>query len=154
MSKEVVFYHLTSSPLEKSLPALLFKIYESGKRVLLVCKSEQQMREMNDILWTFSTKRFIPHGSIEDEHVEMQPVLLATDINELRNKPEITILLSDVNIEDNNNFSKYIYMFYGNDLDSEVTKTKNLYNLYRKLGYNTKYWVLDMSGKWAEMNEL
>ena len=149
MSKEVTFYHLTSTPLEKALPTLIAKIYETQGRALVVCKDAQQMRELNDVLWTFSTKKFIPHGSIEDENIEAQPILLATTINELSNNPDTAVVLDDTNIESQTNFKKYIYMFYGNDSDSDVAKVTQLYNSYQNLGYTTKYWTLDINGKWV-----
>ena len=149
MIKEVTFYHLTSTPLEKALPNLVFKIYETQERLLLVCKDSKQLQELNDILWTFSTKKFIPHGSYDEENAHMQPVLLSTSIDEKSNKPKIALLLKNIDIEKNLDFQKYIYMFSGNEKNKDTKEYFDLYDKYQKLGYNTKLWTLDPTGKWV-----
>lgn len=152
MSKDVSFYHLTSIPLEKALPNLVFKIYNSKARCLILCNDDQQMREINDVLWTFSTKKFIPHGSTEENNKSIQPVLVSTSIEELSNNPEVLVILNNENIESNKNFKKYLYMTYGNKDDLNVVSFYNLYKSYTTKGHNTKLWTLDKSGKWIDFN--
>lgn len=151
MTKEVTFYHLTSTPLEKALPSLVFKIYETQDKVLLICKDSQQLQELNDILWTFSTKKFIPHGSYDEEYAHMQPVLLSTSIDEKSNKAKVAVMLRNIDIEKNLDFQKYIYMFSGDKNNQETKGFFDLYDKYQKLGYNTKLWTLDSTGKWVNM---
>jgi DNA polymerase-3 subunit chi len=149
MNKEVSFYHLTSTPVEKALPHLVFKIYNAKARCLIVCKDAKQMNEINDVLWTFSTKKFIPHGSTEEENKSIQPVLVSTSIDELSNNPEVVVILNNQNIESNTNFKKYLYMVYGNKDDFNVIGFYNLYQSYTTKSYKTKLWTLDMDGKWV-----
>ncbi|MCH9753377.1 MAG: DNA polymerase III subunit chi [Alphaproteobacteria bacterium] len=149
MKKEVSFYHLTSTPVEKALPHLVFKIYNTNVRCLIVCKDDQQMREINDVLWSFSTKKFIPHGSTEEDNKSIQPVLVSTSIDELSNNPEVVVILNNQNINSNTNFKNHIYMVYGNKDDSNVSQFYNLYQSYTSKDYNTKLWTLDKAGKWV-----
>ena len=151
MSKEISFYHLTSTPIEKALPHLVFKIYNANAHCLIVCRDTQQMKEINDLLWTFSTKKFIPHGSTEEENKSIQPVLVSTSIDELSNTPEVVVILNNQNIEENTNFKKYIYMAYGNKDDSNLIDFYNSYQSYTNKGYKTKLWTLDMAGKWIPL---
>ena len=149
MSKEITFYHLTSTPLEKALPHLMFKIYESGSRALIVCENEEQMKALDHILWSFSTKKFIPHGTVFEENSEQQPILLSDSLDTLTNNPDIAVILNGCSIESDNNFKKYMYMFYGNKNDKEVISNYSLMNVYKKLGYRVKLWTLDAKGTWV-----
>jgi DNA polymerase-3 subunit chi len=151
MTKDITFYHLTSKPIEKTLPNLAFKIFESGQRALILCKDENQMDELNHILWSFSTKKFIPHGSMKDESPELQPVLLSTNIGDLHNSPEIVIILNEQDIQDNSSFKKYSYMFYGNENDAEVISARKLMKSYSNAGYSVKSWTLDKKENWVKV---
>lgn len=150
MTKDITFYHLTSTPIEKTLPNLAFKIYQTGMKALILCKDAEQMENLNHILWSFSTKKFIPHGSIKDESPELQPILLSTSIGDTQNSPETVIILNSEDIEGNADFKKYAYMFYGNEDDAEVISARKLMNTYKKLGYSVKSWALDAKDNWVK----
>lgn len=150
MTKDITFYHLTSAPIEKTLPNLAFKIYQTGIRALILCKDEKQMDDLNHVLWAFSTKKFIPHGSIKDPSPELQPVLLSTNIEDLHNSPEIVIILNNQGIQSDSNFKKYAYMFYGNESDEEVISARTLMKEYKTLGYSIKSWAQDPKSNWVK----
>jgi len=59
---EISFYQLMTHPLEKVLPKLLEKVYESGLRALVVASSNEQAQSLNASLWTYSPGAFLPHG--------------------------------------------------------------------------------------------
>jgi DNA polymerase III subunit chi len=147
--KEVTFYHITSDPLEKSLAELANKLYEKKERTLIVCNDNAQMHNINNILWSFSTKKFIPHGSIEDDAPEQQPILLSTSPKNLDNNPSTIILLMPISLENAGRFEKYIYMFCGKDADPNVIAMNDLHAQYNSNNhYQIKYWFLDASKKW------
>jgi DNA polymerase III subunit chi len=150
MKKDITFYHLTSKTIEKTLPNLAFKVFESGQRALILCKDEYQMDELNHILWSFSTKKFIPHGSIKDDSPELQPILLSTSIDDLHNSPEIAIILNEQDIQGNSRFKKYSYMFYGNENDAEVISARKLMKSYYNAGHAVKSWILDPKDNWLK----
>ena len=112
------------------------------------------MRNLNGILWSFSTKKFIPHGSTEDNDPEKQPILLSTSTEERYNNPSTILLLTPINVESAGNFNKYIYMFNGNESDSQVLAMNNLYDTYKQSNSSVlKYWFLDASKKWSSRYE-
>ena len=154
-TKEVIFYHITSEPIEKSLADLATKLYEKKEQTLIVCNDEAQMCSINNIFWSFSTKKFVPHGSIEDDSPEEQPILLSTTTQSLNNKPSTIILLSPISVENAGDFGKYIYMFCGNDTDSNVMAMKDLHARYKmRENHEVKYWFLDASKKWVNQNSV
>ncbi len=150
MTKDITFYHLTSAPIEKTLPNLAFKIFQSGQKALILCKDEKQMEDLNHILWAFSTKKFIPHGSMKDPSPELQPVLLSTSIEDLHNSPEVAIILNGQDVQDDTQFKKYAYMFYGNESDEEVLSARKLMQEYITAGYSVKSWTQDAKSNWVK----
>jgi DNA polymerase IIIc chi subunit len=75
---EASFYHLTSSPLKKALPSLLEKAYENNMRSVVICHAEN-IKPLDDDLWTFSPTKFLPHGT---EKPEIQPVFITDKITD------------------------------------------------------------------------
>ena len=98
---EISFYHFTTTPLVVGLPKLIKKIYYAKKNLLVVCKTEEEMNELNRVLWTFASKEFIPHGVASEADAELQPVLFSTEVSRNRNDAEILLSTCD-KIEDLN----------------------------------------------------
>ena len=73
---EVLFYHLTASPLEASLPELLERSLARGWRVVLRCGSEAGLAALDAMLWTYRDDAFLPHGTAGRRHAGAQPVYL------------------------------------------------------------------------------
>lgn len=146
---EVAFYHFTSAPLLKSVPSLLVKIYESKKKVLVLCKNEEELVEFDKYLWSFSTKVFIPHGTVADPHPEKQPVFLSTKIVNT-NKPKVLLSFVDVDDEEMFKFKSVIFVFFGNEKDRGVLHMCHKYKDIRdKENIDAKFWMQDLSsGKW------
>ena len=73
---EVLFYQLTATPLEASLPEMLERSLARGWRVLLRCGSEAGMATLDEMLWTYSDASFLPHGTAATGHAALQPIYL------------------------------------------------------------------------------
>lgn len=73
---EVLFYHLTASPLEATLPELLERSLARGWKVVLRCGSEAGLAAIDALLWTWRDDAFLPHGPAAMGHTALQPVYL------------------------------------------------------------------------------
>src|SRR2546425_799828 len=73
---EVLFYHLQRAPLERVLPDLLERSIGRGWRCAVEA-SEERVRALDDLLWTFSNESFLPHG-VEADDGARQPIVLLT----------------------------------------------------------------------------
>ena len=73
---EIWFYHLTQRPLEAVLPALLEKTLERGVRAVVMASSAERVEALNNLLWTYDDRGFLPHGDDKDGHADRQPVWL------------------------------------------------------------------------------
>jgi DNA polymerase-3 subunit chi len=145
---EVSFYHLSTSTLEKALPRLLDKIYSSGHRVLLMAPSEEKVEELNGLLWSFSTRIFLPHGSIKDPLPEEQPIFL-TASNDNPNNSDILFMINGVTPSNIDNFNRVVYMFDGAD-DNELQEARKRWASYKKNNYQLTYFQQTESGGWEK----
>ncbi|MDO6825680.1 DNA polymerase III subunit chi [Marinobacter sp. 1_MG-2023] len=59
---------LQDTPTARNLHAtkLVNKAWEQGDRVCIVCDTQQQAEELDDLLWNISPDAFIPHSIAED----------------------------------------------------------------------------------------
>jgi DNA polymerase-3 subunit chi len=146
---EVSFYHLSKYPVIKALPKLLEKIYQSNQRCLILCNNEQEMADLNEVLWTYSSRAFLPHGSIKDGNLELQPILLSTNTDNL-NSAQIIIVLSGEVPTNLNEFTRCLDLFYTSGNDETIAQARKRYKLYNEQGYKLTYWTQNDEGGWVK----
>lgn len=142
---EVAFYHLTVTPLEKALPKLVEKIYQSGLRALIVCDSQERMETINSVLWTFSQNAFIPHGYVGDP--ARHPIWLSLSSENI-NQADVVIVLNGTMIP-KDVFSRCMDMFDGNNPDA-VYAARDRYKSYRDMDLKLAYWKQNEKGAWGQ----
>lgn len=79
---EVDFYVLpgdTEQDRERFACRLADKAYRLGHRVFIHTASEQQTRQLDELLWTFQQNSFVPHCIYQDADDIPPPVVLAHD---------------------------------------------------------------------------
>ncbi|MBP9792134.1 MAG: DNA polymerase III subunit chi [Rickettsiales bacterium] len=150
--REVTFYHFTSVPLVKGIPSLLKKIYDTGKNILLLCRDSAELEEFDKLLWSFSTKIFLPHGTAKDQYPEAQPIFLDVKINDI-NKPKILVSFTDVLDQEMEKFESVIFVFFGNNQDQNVSEMYDRFsNIQSDKKIRVKFWFQDLStGKWQQI---
>jgi DNA polymerase-3 subunit chi len=144
----VQFYHLTATPLERALPKLVEKIYGAGHRVLLVDSAQERLDSINQVLWTYSTLTFLPHGSTKEPSPEEQPILLSPVI-ENKNQADILLITDGSVIPDKEQFARVLDIFDGNDKEA-IEKARARWKKYQDEGLNLMYLKQTESGSWEE----
>ena len=148
---EISFYHFTITPLVLGMSKLIKKIYYTKRNLLVLCKDEEEMNELDRTLWTFASREFIPHSKVNEPTPELQPVLLGNSLQDNKNKSEV-LLSSQNNIEnlDSVDFKKRLYAFYGTK--NEVQPMMDFYQEYKTYKNITMiFWKQDMNGKWSNI---
>ncbi len=145
--REISFYKLVTLPIHKAAPKLIDKIYYSKQNLVVIAESESLMKTIDDGLWAYSTKHFIPHGTSADEHPEEQPVYLTTKI-ENPNKAELVMALGKVAL-DSFTANKYLYMFDGNDT-AQLEFAKIKWKEYKQQNHSLTYWQQTIEGSWEK----
>ncbi|MDC0349134.1 DNA polymerase III subunit chi [Alphaproteobacteria bacterium] len=142
---QVRFYQLASVPIGKALPKLLEKIHEQGQRILVLCKSEEEVKTLNVSLWTYHPTSFLPHGTEKEGVPEEQPIWLSTKI-ETVNEPTACVTTLPKSLKEISSFKMVIYFF-------EEAEKKDFIPLWKeaqKIKNDVILWVQDPKGLWVK----
>lgn len=92
------FYQASEGALDKAICSLTERCYQSQQSLVIWVAEEQRQEQLNDLLWTYSQKQFIPHGSRLDPQPAMQPVYISNKI-EVPNSASIVMLTDYAGID-------------------------------------------------------
>lgn len=148
---EVLFYHLTQTPLERTLPDLLEKSLLRGWRVLVKGGNAERLSFLDTTLWTYRDDSFLPHG-VAGEGAERQPIYLTTG-DEEPNNADILFLVDGAAypFEKMNSFDRVCLLFDGNDPDA-VSAARKDWKATTAAKLPAKYWAQE-DGRWTQKAE-
>jgi DNA polymerase-3 subunit chi len=141
------FYQISKSPIDKIIPSLLFKIYSTLKKPMIFIVEAEEVEKYDELFWSFSTNKFLPHGT-ENDSEEYYKYLLITAKNQNINNSEILIAKQEVSDELAQQFKKVIYVFDEDNNSAKIFKAKYESEKLAK-PKNTKFWLQDEKGKWS-----
>lgn len=142
----VLFYHLTRTPLEATLPSLLEKARNAGLQVLVRGASEERLEWLDEALWL--GEGFLPHGRVGGEYDADQPVLLSTGV-EAPNGAECLMVIDGAEVDPGevNGMKKVCVLFDGGD-SAAVSRAREQWKALTDAGCAAEYWSQE-SGSWA-----
>ena len=151
---EVFFYHLTSSPLEQTLPQLLERSLQNKWRILVRSGEEAHVNWLDEKLWGGNSPQFLPHGVSGGAHDVDQPILLTIGPDNT-NAAQALMLVSGAktSADEVTKFKRVSLIFNGND-ESAVQDARSEWKVLTDAGVAAKYWS-QASGRWemkAEKN--
>ncbi|MCW5772291.1 MAG: DNA polymerase III subunit chi [Rhodospirillaceae bacterium] len=135
---DVNFYHLQRSSLESTLPKLLEKILQAGKRAVVMARSEERVAALNALLWTYDPNSFLPHGSRDDGNAPDQPVWL-TAADENPNAATVLVLTDGAETGHLGDYERCLELFDGNDPE-RVAEARRRWTGYKQQGHAVTYW--------------
>ncbi|MCQ8240977.1 DNA polymerase III subunit chi [Rhizosaccharibacter radicis] len=141
---EVGFYHLTRTGPEQALPRLLGRTLEAGKRAVVRCRDEEQVRAIDEALWRAPEPPWLPHGTAALGFPELQPVWITAD-DEQPNGGSFLFLLDDVPVSDPARFERVFVLFDGND-DPALAAARRRWASWRDEGHALTYWRQEAGG--------
>lgn len=149
---EVLFYHLTSRPLEWASPDILEKCLARGLRVTLRAGSRERVEALNGHYWTYRDESFLPHGVAGDGAAESQPIYL-TDGDETPNDPQVLMLVDGAETPPAHMtaFDRVVLMFDGHDPEA-VDRARAQWRAVTEAGLKAIYWAQDDS-RWVKKAE-
>jgi DNA polymerase-3 subunit chi len=144
---EALFYHLQRVPLERVLPDLLERSIGRGWRCA-VQASEERVRALDDLLWTFSEASFLPHG-VEADDGARQPIVLLTHAGN-PNGAAVRFLVDGAPLpEEPGAYERLVVLFDGNDEDAVATAREH-WKIAKDLGLAATYWQQNEQGRWEK----
>jgi DNA polymerase III subunit chi len=146
---EVLFYHLTASPVEQVLPDLLERSVGRGWHVVLRCGSEEGLAFLDAALWTYRDDSFLPHGTAALGHAARHPVYLTTG---LENPNGATVLMlaagARARLSEIAGFTRVCLLFEGADATA-VAAAREDWKAVAAAGHAARYWTQE-AGRWTE----
>ncbi len=150
---EVLFYHLTQTPLEQAVPGILEKCLERGWKVTLRCGSAERAEALNRSLWTYREDSFLPHGMARDGDPARQPIYLTAG-DEVPNGADILFLADGASAapSEMSRFIRTLLMFDGHD-EASVGDARTAWKAVTGAGLKAVYWAQTDAGGWAKKAE-
>lgn len=144
---EIRFYHLRTTALERALPQLLEKILVRGDRAVVLAGSRERVAALDDALWTYDDRSFLPHGTARDGFPEDQPIWLALQ-PENPNGARV-LVLADGAVADVADWAMVLEIFDGNS-EEAVVAARERWKAHKAAGHELTYWKQDDQGKWEK----
>ncbi|MCX7341556.1 MAG: DNA polymerase III subunit chi [Hyphomicrobiales bacterium] len=146
---DLMFYQLLNQKLERALPLLLEKARERGWKAVVEVGNPERQAALDDALWTYSDRSFLPHGIDGDAAAPHQPILITTT-RENRNGAEIRFLVDGARLGDDLlGYSRIALIFDGQDpvaLDAARADWKTA----KTSGLAATFWQQSPDGKWEK----
>lgn len=89
---KISYYKTSNDRLSKAFCMLAEKCYHNNIKLFVFTNNEKSTREFDTVLWTYSKKQFIPHGTIHDLSPEKQPILLGEMFKNLNKSSGMIII--------------------------------------------------------------
>lgn len=114
-----------------------------------MASNDNQLKTVDDFLWTFSTNKIVPHGTMASGFAEEQPVFLTLK-EENPNKADMLVTLGGVEPGFISKFNRILDIFDGND-EGEVASARARWKKYSgDASVKLTYWKQDEKGAWQK----
>lgn len=147
----VYFYHMTQTPLEATLPALLEKSLAAGWRVLVRGTRAAELERLDELLWLRPEDGFLPHGLAGDQRDADQPVLLGIDTPLAGRDALICVDGARVDPAEVSDLTRASLLFDGGDA-AAVDAARAQWRAVTAAGVSAQYWSQE-SGRWEKKAE-
>ncbi|QDH16410.1 DNA polymerase III subunit chi [Swingsia samuiensis] len=141
---DVGFYHLTRTPLDEALPALLGKTLDAGERALVRCPDEASVAQLDEALWNVRDPVWLPHGTEKMGHAPFQPIWLTAN-NDAPNGAKFLFRIDGAGESEFSLFTRVFDLFDGRNSNS-VQRARERWKLLKSMGHTLVYWQQQAHG--------
>ncbi|OYX45690.1 MAG: DNA polymerase III subunit chi [Rhodobacterales bacterium 32-67-9] len=147
-----LFYHLTRSPLEATLPLLLAKSLQAGWHVVVRGTDAARLDWLDQKLWQGGDESFLPHGVAGGRHDADQPILLTTGTG-IPNGAQCLMAVdgAEVTAGDCAGLERVCILFDGND-PAALDQARGQWKALTGAGITAQYWS-EEGGGWQKKAE-
>lgn len=142
------FYHLTDTPLERTLPMLLGKAREAGWRVLVRGQNAALLERLDQVLWQDG---FLPHGMAGGPHDADQPILLGADVPSDGFGCVMSVAGGAVTPAEVGLLERTCILFDGYD-EAALGVARGQWKMLTDAGCKAQYWA-QQDGRWTKKAE-
>ena len=131
-----------------ALPRLLEKVLERGLKVVLKTSSNERLNWLDEILWTYASDSFLPHGKASDGKSSKHPIFLTVE-EKNPNEATVLILVDGCKVKSLNSFDLCLDIFDGEN-ENILEDAKERYQSAIMEGYEVAYWHQNNNGSWQK----
>ena len=135
---EVDFYVLKDTAPQAGMQftcRLAEKIFKDGHQVYINTASEQQLRQLDDLLWSFRQGSFLPHAVYKSDNLETTPILLG-HATEPDGPSDVLVNLAEDIPAFFSRFSRVTELVSGDNEQRDAARTR--YKFYKDRGYTVR----------------
>lgn len=148
---EVFFYHLMHQPLEAALPVLLEKTREKGWKAVVELGSQERRKAVDDLLWTYSERSFLPHGLDDDVDCAEHPIVLTLGRGN-PNGAEIRFLVDGARFDPNLGAHQRVALVFDGRVDEQLAAARADWAKVKQAGHQATYWRQNEAGRWEQLS--
>jgi DNA polymerase-3 subunit chi len=148
---ETLFYHLERRSLDEVLPGLVERTLERGWRAVIKAETAERADAIDDLLWTYSERTFLPHSQSGDGEPARQPVLITVE-NENPNHANVLFLVGGAEPPSwtrTSPLERIVLMFDGRD-ETALARARAAWKAAKDAGHDVTYWKESASGKFEK----
>ena len=143
---EIGFYHLTRTPADAALPALLGRTLAARERALVRVASPERVAALDAALWAAPAPDWLPHGTARTGHPTLQPIWITAEA-ENANAARFLFLL-DGTAAPPGDWARVFDLFDGQD-EATVAAARLRWTTAKADGHTLTYWQQGPNG-WAK----
>ena len=140
---DIGFYHLTRTPADAALPALLGWTLAANERALVRVATPDRVTALDAALWAATAPDWLPHGTARTGHPTLQPIWITAD-DENSNGARYLFLLDGVTAPPGA-WVRVFDLFDGQD-DAAVAAARVRWTAAKMAGHTLTYWQQGSAG--------
>lgn len=149
--KEVNFYKISENEFAKVLPKLLESIMVKGYKIIILGQNDEQINNIDNMLWVYSQLSFLPHATYKDELKEENYIYITNSAEDNIIKANFLAVLADNYFPSQlASFEKYLF-FYN---EETVKLAKERVRKISEMGGICNFIAQDKQGQWIKSGNL
>ena len=108
----------------------------------------EQLKEMDDYLWTYKDDSFLPHGRDDEPLAEQQPITLSANAASAEGRSAV-FLLGGTDIADMSGVERCMVMINGRSQD-DVMRERKRWKTLKETGATLSYYQQNDRGSWEK----
>lgn len=137
----ITFVQIINLDFQKTVCSLVEEEWLKKNKIILVVDNKLLVQQLDDTLWRFKRRAFIPHATENDPFTSYQPIYITNNTEKNDNNANILFSLVFNKIKLFDQVEKAIILFN----KEQINKAREFYSQLKKSEYTLEYKKIDHS---------
>ena len=138
---KIIFVQIINLDFQKTVCSLVEEEWLKKNKIILVVDNKLLLQQLDDTLWRFKRRAFIPHATKNDPFTSYQPIYITNNTEKNDNNANILFSLVFDKIKLFDQVEKAIILFN----KEQINKAREFYSQLKKSEYTLEYKKIDHS---------